>query len=316
MSSEPKKAVDATIEFLEAVVKGHWVGCACDILGIASLDGAIPLPHGTPSEKLAFVRGIAQKVADKLTLVESAYLENDQNENTDDKVYNYTRVLCHYGALVAEIRDAWAEGDGERIVRCWRLFMPHFKAAGCTKYALEALRLQIQLETLSPNLAHQVKWHRFVNTRGGLGMNIPCDLYNEHVNKLVKTIIQNMGSNLTEKALQRAVRCVTPLNAICKQFDTESQVPHTTSAHSTKSDAQDIEKVASLVLRLKLAAQQSGPRNHKSFPTMNINPLDKWDKKTTRTWIEGKKREYGKYKGRFRHRDTDTCDTEEELESE
>ena len=72
----------------------------------------------------------------------------------------------------------------------------HFRASECTKYALEVLRLQIQLKVLSPNLSHQIKWHRFVNTRGGLGMNIPCDLYNEHVNKLIKLIIQNMGSNL------------------------------------------------------------------------------------------------------------------------
>ena len=39
--------------------------------------------------------------------------------------------------------------------------MPHFKAAGHTKYALEALRLLMQVNiTLSPNLAHQVMWHR------------------------------------------------------------------------------------------------------------------------------------------------------------
>ena len=119
----------------------------------------------------------------------------------------------------------------------------HFRASGCTKYALEVLRLQIQLKVLSPNLSHQIKWHRFVNARGGLGMSIPCDLYNEHVNKLVK--IQNMGSNLTEKSLQRAVRYVSPLHAICRRFDAETNVPTITIAHSTKSDLQDIGKVVS-----------------------------------------------------------------------
>ena len=33
----------------------------------------------------------------------------------------YARVLCHYGLLMIETRDAWAEGDGERVVRCWQL---------------------------------------------------------------------------------------------------------------------------------------------------------------------------------------------------
>ena len=63
-----------------------------------------------------------------------------------------------------------------------------------TKYALEPLRLQFQLEAvLSPKLAHHIKWDRFVNKKGGLGRNIPCDLHDEHVNKLIKEIVQRMG---------------------------------------------------------------------------------------------------------------------------
>lgn len=69
-----------------------------------------------------------------------------------------------------EFRDAWAEGDGGRIYRCWRLLLPHFISYGHTKYALQALRLQFQVEAyLSPHLAHHVLWDRFVNTRGGMG---------------------------------------------------------------------------------------------------------------------------------------------------
>lgn len=310
--------MDAAIDLLEAVTKGHWLAYACKILNITSLDGKIELPKGTPSEKLSFVHRISQKIVDSMTLVDSAFLSKPDSEtvNTEDKIYNYSRVLCHYGALMIEFRDACGEGDGERVVRCWRLFMPHFKSAGCTKYSLEALRLQIQLITLSPNLAHQLKWHRFVNTRGGLGMNIQCDLYNEHVNRLVKYILQNMGSNLTEKALQRAVRSVSPLFAICNHFDSESNVPTTTSAHCKKSDTQDIEKVVSLVLRQNLL-QKEGSRSHQSFPNIHLNPLHNWDRKKTQTWIREKKGEYGKHKGRFRERDdTVVTEAEEEYESD
>lgn len=81
----------------------------------------------------------------------------------------------------------WILGDGVPWCLGWgwwregasKLFLPHFRAAGCTKYALEALWLQMQANvTLSPNLAHQVTWNRFVNVSG---KNIPCDLHNEHV---------------------------------------------------------------------------------------------------------------------------------------
>ncbi len=111
--------------------------------------------------------------------------------------------MCHYGALVTEIWDAWVEGDGNRVILCWKLFMPHFRSSGCTKYALEATRLQIQLQTLSPNFVHQITRHLIVNTRGGHGNNIPCDLYNEHVNKTSQSYYTEHGSKsywaVTEK---------------------------------------------------------------------------------------------------------------------
>ena len=131
-------------------------------------------------------------------------------------------------------------------MKCWRLFLPHFRTVGCTKYALDAFRLHIQLKTMSTNLAHQVKRHQFVNTRGGPGMNIPCDLHNEHVNTVVTLIIRNMSPNLTEQALQWAVWCISPLVEICRGFDTSSQVPIITSAHSTNSDVANIGRLCPL----------------------------------------------------------------------
>ena len=96
-------------------------------------------------------------------------LTNETVVDNNDGVYNYARILCHYGSLMMEFRDAWQEGDGERILRCWKLFMPHFKTAGCTMYSLEALKLQFQSTiTSSPNLAHQITWNRFVNVKGGV----------------------------------------------------------------------------------------------------------------------------------------------------
>lgn len=158
VSNEPKKCVDACIEFFETVVKGHWLACACEILGLSSIDDTFNLPvhilKGTPREKLALVHEIAKMVVDKLTLIESEDGSKDGAE--DDKKYNYAMLLCHYGSLVIEIRDAWAEGDGKRIERCWKVCLPHFKESGKTKYAWEALRLLIQLKTSSPNLSHQI----------------------------------------------------------------------------------------------------------------------------------------------------------------
>lgn len=68
---------------------------------------------------------------------------------------------------------------------------------GHTKYAWEALCFQLQLVTLPHPVAHQLKWGRFVNTHGGPGRNISCDLYNKHMNKLFKDFVHNLIANLT-----------------------------------------------------------------------------------------------------------------------
>ncbi len=102
---------------------------------------------------------------------------------------------------VIEFLDAWSEGDGDRICRCWKL---HFHEG---KYALQALRIQFQLVELSP---HQLKWNRFVNYKG---TNIPCDL---HINR---GIINHMGANLSESAVRRAGQSITMIEDIINNFD-------------------------------------------------------------------------------------------------
>ena len=264
---------------------------------IATLDDPIHLPpalthSSTPtSQKLQFVQRIAAEIVKECTLINPC---SDVQES-DDGVYNYARVLCHYSALIAEFKDAWAEGDGERVYRCWCIMLPHFKSSGRTKYTLEALRLQFQVRScLSPQLAHQVVWDRFVNVRGGAGRNIPCDLYNEHIVKLIKTIITNMGPNLTEKSLQRAARSVSTLHLICKQFDGQSDIPVTTSAHSTKADKNDVQKVVTSVLNNKLLQKERG-RKHNMYRTMKLNPLWNWSKEDTIEWIQKKRRDFIKF---------------------
>ena len=136
---------------------------------------------------------------------------------------------------------------------------------------------------------------------GRAGKNIPCDLFNEHINKLLKCIISNMGSSLTESALQRAARSVTALDLqhICETIDSQSDVPCRTTAHGTRSDKADVSKVIKTVLDNKLLVELGG-RQHKCFPDVKPNPLYKWDIVKTDDWIRAKIKEHHKYNGHFR----------------
>ena len=299
VKKDPKKDVNASLEFLMTITKGHIMAAACKILNVDNCTAPLSLPldpqKTSYSEQLKYISGIASKIVDQYTLVESS-ITGDTVADEDDHVHNYARVLCHFGSMIMEFVDGWAEGDSERVFRCWRLFLPHFKAYNRTKYSIEALRLQFQISAvLSPQLAHQIMWDRFVNTKGGIGNNIPCDLYNEFVNKTIKQIIANMGSNFTEKSLQRSARAVTTLRNICEKFDLESDVPMGTSAHKTKTDAQDVSKVAAVVMEKKILETEKG-RAHKAFPGMKLNPLYNWDVDKTEEWIRAKMKKYAKFK--------------------
>ena len=277
-AKDPKKDVTACREALLTVLAGYFVAAGCSELGIVhpddEVDSVKAMKKASPEVKKAFIDDLATKVVEKCSIVGESLTGKDIPKAEDGK-YNYSRVLCHYGSLVLEFTDAWAEGDGERLVRCWRIFLPHFYSNGRTKYSVEAIRLLFQLIHLPPDMRHQLVWNRTVSTHGGLGRNIPCDLHKEHVNKLLKDIIVNMGPNLTDKALHRSAKSVSILGTIAAQFDLQSGVPVGTSAHSTCSDEADVSRVVSVVQSNSLLTVNIG-RIHIAFPKINSIPWQSW----------------------------------------
>ena len=101
------------------------LACACTILGCNTVEDTIQLPlnlqRAPVAQQWAYVSSLSEEIVDKCTLID---ISSDVND-TPDRVYNYARILCHYGALLLELKDAWAEGDGDRVFCCWKLMMPH-----------------------------------------------------------------------------------------------------------------------------------------------------------------------------------------------
>jgi hypothetical protein len=63
-----------------------------------------------------------------------------------DDMLNYQYALVEYGMLFRNFSDAVSEGDGQRIIRCWKLFLMFLKgdAQRSSKYALEGLNIMCQ----------------------------------------------------------------------------------------------------------------------------------------------------------------------------
>ena len=64
----------------------------------------------------------------------------------DDHVLSYAKEVLSLGLLYKEFVDAIREGDGERIIRCWRYFLPLFKCADRKNYSIEAFNLLFEYE--------------------------------------------------------------------------------------------------------------------------------------------------------------------------
>ena len=150
--------------------------------------------------------------------------------------------------------------------------------------------------TLLPRLVHQLTWGRFVNAQGGKGKNIPCDLHNEHVNRVFKEVVANMGSNFTQESSTRVARCVTSLDTLTELFDEQCAVPKESSSHTTKSDNEDVLKVCQEVMKNNIVEKQEENRKHSSHPKISCDPLGSLDRNKMEKWMKEQFEQRRKYR--------------------
>ena len=75
----------------------------------------------------------------------------------------------------------------------------------------------------------------FCNVHGQCGRNICCDLHMEQLNRVVKTAIEGLGANKTEKAVQRVGKCVGKFIKIMDAYDEQAGVASVSGTHNKKS---------------------------------------------------------------------------------
>ena len=68
-------------------------------------------------------------------------------------------------------------------------------------------------------------WSRFVNSRGGVGHNISCDLHMEHLNRALKTALSGLGANVSQGSIARASKRLKVVTDVTANFDNAAGVP-------------------------------------------------------------------------------------------
>ncbi len=163
----PKKDVNSCEDFIIIVTSALLVTAAMATFQLKS-------PHDYPTNQLVpwpgadtiwtlsdfdrekCLRDMCGQVFDKFI----NFKFTQTTKSGKDHIFNYSVQLLRLGCFYLEFRDAIKEGDGERVLRCWKYMIPIFSASGNTNYACEAVNLVLQHSYTGHSISIQRKLKR------------------------------------------------------------------------------------------------------------------------------------------------------------
>ena len=280
VGKDPSKDFNACDDFFVLVVSCHIIAAALTMLQMKSLNdtpGEDCLSNAQSiwmlpaNDRRATLDKVCMQVIDSFVDLSFDDKEEDDEKEDDsstetDGVTEYGKQVLGLGCFYLEIADAIREGDGERVLRCWRYLLPIFLGSHRTNYTCEVLNMLYQhTYALPPRLSAELLWSRFVNVHGRPGKNIPADLHMEHLNRLAKGAMKNLGANKTEKAISRVGRALGTLGPLLDHFDGENAIIPVSGAHCRASTDKDRNIIVGELVRTKVFTTVTG-RKHQTFP--------------------------------------------------
>ena len=142
--------------FFNTLVTSHILVAPLDYLGMKSINDT-PSTETIPSSETLWISSREEKsieLKEITTSVVGKFISLSFNKRpvtfTIDHVQQYSRNLLSIGCFYLEFQDAIREGDGKRVLRCWRYLLPIFHNSGHKNYAIEAFNLLCQYHYLLP----------------------------------------------------------------------------------------------------------------------------------------------------------------------
>lgn len=273
---DPGDNMKSAEDFLMVILHSHIVAAAKVVL--------------SNNEHPLDLQSVSKSIVQNYININLPSIKPSSSTKSADQVNVYAKEVLSLGLLWLNFYDSIKEADGERIVRNWKFNLCVFKAAQQKNYAIEAVNLLLQVQyLLSPREAAQVMWSRCVNTSGRQGCNIPMDLHMEHMNRRIKSIMSNMGSNLTNSSVTMAAQSLGVVSHVCQLFEKQCELSEISNHHSAPSFNADFKIVLNTLVEQEVFLVKSNRRKHDSFKftsglieeTKRI-PLLQWIKTTVR----------------------------------
>lgn len=246
-NTDPSKNLKACEDLLLITLHAHVVAATKNILS---------------DRQFSNVQDLAKEI-----VVKFIYFDPNVRTDSKDKKHMYSLQVLTLILLWHGFNDAVHEGDGDRVLIYWKFFAVIFKVTRHTNYFKEANLLQLQYHYLfSQRQAEQLKWCRFVNTKGRMGCNISCNLHIEHLNRRLKGIMTGMHCDV--HAIERAAKAVGVINSVCEM--TEKEVSHVDSGRHRTSFMKECSMMVDELMEQDVFNEKSG-RSHSTF--RNIKPV-------------------------------------------
>lgn len=197
-------------------------------------------------------------------------LPNSTASTYKGSAYGYGLDILNLGLMWHGFHDAVREGDGERIIRYWKFLLPVFHHSGRRNYSIEAFNLLIQMTILSPRKVAEIKWNRTVNTVGRRGHNVPCDLHMEHLNRRLKFMMANLGSNISKpQCVEKIGKCLGVVAEICTRFEQEAEIHDNKDFHTFPAFIKDL----TTILEQLITDDVLDDRNARILTSYNKSPI-------------------------------------------
>ena len=287
----------ASEEFFLQVVEAHICSAAMQLFEMASLsdrpstkyfpDGCSKL---SPKQRWNVLRLAITEIVDQF--VDVSY-PTPSTEKDDDHVRAYAKEVLSLGLLYMEFVDGIREGDGNRILRCWRYFLPLFKCSGRTNYSIEAFNMLFEYEyAMSERMKQQLKWERTVNVSGKPGKNVSMDLHMEHINKQCKQSMGTLGSNISDRSVSRIGKSIGQVMEVSQQFDRTNGVHEDSGRHPRRTVEADMKKLVTQLHAESKVFHYHPKRKHAHFKRMQANMTRKLPLSNLKSWMEEQVHKY------------------------
>ena len=284
--TEPSKEMNACEEFLVVALSAHVLSSALEILQMDSLDDVPSSTSIFPPKMETWKDSKAAKKADLYGLCEAIVKRFNNIAYLGSNNTVYSSKIFSLGLLYVEYNDAIKEGDGARLLRCWRYLLPLFKVTQHKNYSNEILNALYSYHfLLSERPKSQLLYSCFINTRGIASHNIAADLHIEHMNRVVKEAIKGLGSNKTPAAIQRIGKSLGPLINALDTFDEDNKVKAESHHHSKPPCYQDIQILVKELTEKAVFRVVHNRKPHDSFKKMKHPLLATVKERDLRKWM-------------------------------